>query len=780
MFLPLALLPVTFVAAPKEVVLTQGMAISKSCRVAKKTYRFNAPQGERKAGEETIPTYRPALTIRGNGITVDFAGATLQGSPERAWPDARRGLAILVEGNDVTIKNLNVHGFKAGIIARNAKGLKVLDSDLSYNWKQRLRSTVEKEDLSDWMSYHHNEQDEWMRYGAGIYLSGCDGFEVRGTKIEGGQCGLMLNRSNHGKIWNNDFSFLSGVGLGLYRSSENVVMHNRIDWCVRGYSYGVYNRGQDSAGILIFEQCNRNLFAYNSVTHGGDGFFLWAGQQTMDTGEGGCNDNLLYGNDFSHAPTNGIEATFSRNDFVNNKVWECFHGVWGGYSYDTKVLANDFRENQRAIAIEHGAANVIAMNRFLADDVAIALWGGPVHPKFAFAQKRDTRSRNNTILGNLFEGNPLALDLRETLDTRLERNAFYHVDQATRIPSGQNPFSPVPDGNSATADTHGVPGHTFPTSDFGLGRVQPWNALHPQTEEAGYRQPAPLKGGIGAFLPAGQPRGWKYILVDEWGPYDFKRPILWPERRAKSGAPAPGGTSAGSGRKAIPTEKSDPSHIRYEVLGPKGRWRLVSAENATLNATNGTVPGFVDVRMKPGQSGATKVELEYVGTETTDVRGVKTPAGKPVRFGFSRFFAPIEWNVRFFRWSQSENPSEPHANPRDFESVLASAPIKELRTDRLDYAGYALVPGLPNDHYATLAEGTFEAPAGEYTFELTTDDGARVWLDGKPLITDAWKYQGPTTYARTVRLAAGTHKVRVEHFQIDGYATLRFGFRPKG
>ena len=35
----------------------------------------------------------------------------------------------------------------------------------------------------------------------------------------------------------------------------------------------------------------------------------------MDTGQGGCNDNLLYGNDFSHAPTNGIEATFSRNAF---------------------------------------------------------------------------------------------------------------------------------------------------------------------------------------------------------------------------------------------------------------------------------------------------------------------------------------------------------------------------------------------------------------------------------------------------------------------------------
>ena len=54
-------------------------------------------------------------------------------------------------------------------------------------------------------------------------------------------------------------------------------MHNRIDWCVRGYSHGFYNRGQDSAGLLMYEQSSRNTVAYNSVTHGGDGLFLWAG-----------------------------------------------------------------------------------------------------------------------------------------------------------------------------------------------------------------------------------------------------------------------------------------------------------------------------------------------------------------------------------------------------------------------------------------------------------------------------------------------------------------------
>ena len=60
-------------------------------------------------------------------------------------------------------------------------------------------------------------------------------------------------------------------------------MYNKIIFNVRGYSHGVYNRGQDSAGILVYEQSSNNLFYKNTVTHGGDGFFLWAGQTTMDS-----------------------------------------------------------------------------------------------------------------------------------------------------------------------------------------------------------------------------------------------------------------------------------------------------------------------------------------------------------------------------------------------------------------------------------------------------------------------------------------------------------------
>src|SRR5581483_5101438 len=114
-----------------------------------------------------------------------------------------------------------------------------------------------------------------------------------------------------------------------------------------------------------------NIVAHNSMTHGGDGLFLWAGQSTMDTGEGGANDNVFYGNDFSFAPTNGMEATFARNAFVANRVEGSDYGLWGGYSYDSRVLYNDFVRNRTGIAIEHGNGNEIADNHFARDSVAI-------------------------------------------------------------------------------------------------------------------------------------------------------------------------------------------------------------------------------------------------------------------------------------------------------------------------------------------------------------------------------------------------------------------------
>ena len=227
------------------------------------------------------------------------------------------------------------------------------------------------------------------------------------------------------KFINNDFSFNSGLGIAMYRSSFNTIAYNKINFNVRGYSDGVYNRGQDSAGILIYEQSNNNFFYKNSVTHGGDGFFLWAGQTTMDSGKGGCNDNVLQGNDFSYAPTNGIEVTFSRNVIKGNRIFECDHGIWGGYSYNTLISENQFRSNRIGIAIEHGQDNQIHQNIFFRNKEGIRLWSRKEQPSdWGYAKNRDTRSRNYIINNNNFTSNDIAINVSRTENLNVFENIY--------------------------------------------------------------------------------------------------------------------------------------------------------------------------------------------------------------------------------------------------------------------------------------------------------------------------------------------------------------------
>lgn len=772
------MLTFALLALPLLKPITPGMVVTQTTKFDRGTYLIPTP--------EDLST--PVMTVKGDNITVDFSGAVLRGSPETANPDQRKGIGIRIEGKNVTIKNAKVYGYKVGLIARNSSGLKILDSDFSYNWKQHLGSTPEREDLNDWMSYHHNEKDEWLRNGAGMYLRGCDGFEVKNTKVVGGQCGLMLTESNDGKVWNDNFSFLSGIGLGMYKSSRNMVMHNNIDWCVRGYSHGVYNRGQDSAGILIYEQSNANIFAYNSVTHGGDGFFLWAGQTTMDNGQGGCNNNLVYGNDFSHAPTNGIEATFSQNNFVNNLVLECWHGVWGGYSYNTRFSGNVFGLNAEAIAIEHGHDIAINSNTFYRDLTAIHLWANPNEdPNWGFPKFHKTESKDYTINDNYFSNiTTNALDISQTEGVEMERNRFEsngHLfkfgEDVDDVDFDKNTINwsateTLPHGERNTINV----GNFKPMASTMKPSGQPVASQDPEVKDylarfdvywEGFKTgeerfkdiedlgPTAMKGGMNPFIPKGELRGRRYIIVDEWGPYDFQRPLLQP--------------------RDVTTEANGTATQRFEILGPKGKWKIKDAVGFRTTVQSGTVPGFIDVTTDPNAQGLVKLDLEYVGEKTTDVRGVVTPAGKPITFGYQKFRAPIDWDVKFYPWTPD---SDPRTKAEAFAATLKGKPLVETKTQNLDYAGYgAFTKGVPATYFSTIAEGTFMIPTGNYTLEVITDDGCRVSVDGKPVITDAWKYQGPTTYTANLHLEGGVlHKIHVEHFQIDGYSQLKVALRP--
>ena len=568
------------------------------------------------------------------------------------------------------------------------------------------------------MSYHHNEKDEWLQSGAGIYLADSDGAEIDRTTIVQGQNGLMLARSNGATIWNNDFSFLSGLGIALYRASGNTIMHNKVDWCVRGYSHTFYNRGQDSAGILIYEQSSRNIVAFNSVTHGGDGLFLWAGQSTMDTGQGGANDNVFYDNDFSFAPTNGMEATFSRNVFYGNRVEECWHGLWGGYSFDSWIAANRFARNVEAIAIEHGQDNRITENTFDGDETAIRLWKNPTQdPGWEYPKRRDTRSRDYVIAGNTFRGNTTALKITETQNVRALTNGFEKVATVATLTGDTRNFG--------VGDEVTVPVRSRPTLDLTL--------------------PKAIPGGMDPKVAEADRRSREAIIVDQWGPYDWKSPKLWPEGR------------------------SDATPLKLRVLGPAGEWKIASVRGATAEPSEGRVPGAITVTPTAGTPIDYDVRLTYRGAAVTGPRGERVNAGQPYVFAYSRFFVPADWQVRFYAFDEDARPDR---NPDAFARVVSGAPLKSERRDRLDFmSGRAIADGIPADRVAVVAEAAIDLPPGRYTVRTISDDGIRVWMDDERII-DRWTPH--ESAIDTVPVTGGKRRFKVEYYEIGGFAELRF------
>ena len=701
----------------RPIELHPGLVITRSVRVVPKVYRLPAHASLDSA----------VIVVRGDDVTVDFAGATLQGIDRDAPPDRAAGVAIRVEGGrNVRILNARVHGYKVGILARGTRGLTLQGNDLSYNWKPRLYSLAEHESLVDWLSFHHNESDEWLRYGAAAYLVDVTGGEIHDNRAVQGMNGLLLVRSDSIRIDGNDFSYDSGLGIGVYRSSYNEIVHNRLDYDVRGYSEGFYRRGQDSAGLLMYEQSSYNTVAYNSATHGGDGLFLWAGQSTMDTGEGGANDNLFIANDFSFAPANCMEATFSRNTFVANRLEGCEYGLWGGYSFGSKIVGNRFIRNRFGIGIEHGQDNLILANSFDGDSTAVSVWAKKVDPSdWVYPRVRDTRSRDYRVENNRFEDNRVGVRVANTTGFALVGSEMVRVDSAMALQdtarfhaAGNSVRDALPSHTATKGTLPGVP--------------------------AAYAQLAPTPHGI---TPATEPletRPRSSIVVDEWGPYDWRSPKLWP----------------------VDSARADP--LRLAVLGPPGSWRVVEQRGIVKLSTSAgrTMDTIAVTPIADGAGTDWELVLEYRGEATESPRGVRRAAGEPVRFSYGRFEPAIHWTARLFGWSDSTAP-----RPGDVAALTRAAPLRTLHLPRLDLEGYgALLRGIAPERFLLDASGTMELLEGTYTLRTISDDAVRVWVDGE-LVIDHWvPHESKLDFAT---LQSGRHELRVQYLQLGGWGELR-------
>ncbi|MBL8760445.1 MAG: right-handed parallel beta-helix repeat-containing protein [Phycisphaerae bacterium] len=702
------------------------------------------------------------IHIEADGVTVKFEdGSTLRGaSPDTAW-DTLTGIGVRVDGRKgVRVENARVHGFKVGVYASGTPELTLAGIDASDNFRQHLKSTPAAEDASDWLYPHHNDNHEWMtNYGAAIYIERSDTVVVRDVRVRRGQNGIVLDRVNKSMVYDNDCSFLSGWGVAMWRSNENVICRNLLDFCVRGHVEGVYNRGQDSAGILMFEQCSNNQILENSANQCGDGFFGFAGIEAIgeapaptpdfDYTRRGCNDNFFMDNDFSFAAAHGLELTFSfGNIVVRNRMLEnAICGIWGGYSQDFLIVQNQIHGNggmaygleRGAINIEHGSGNRIYANNMQNNRAGVHLWYDDDKDLLA---KPGVKANYRKGQGNKVASNGIIIDSKFPIKNLREGEKYYALQVRDLVGGSIEELGWAL--NQIVLDRPNAV-----ESDIPAGLV-----LKAEGALNGYKVPTPNKVGITRPIGMNKAiRGRANIIMTEWGPWDHQSPLV---RLTRSGA----------GEVAYSLFKMSPQ-VEIQVAGAGVTPQIVKPSAASPEGS---------VALKAAPPGVYPYEIVVTDSGfRQSIKGVLTAA---------------TWNATFFTWPADVDPRE---KLEAWRSLAAGPSAKQATLDNLalkfamggpgTLAGVKdkLGPGAPGqDRFGLVATSKLRVPKGTWAISTTSDDGVRVLIDGKPVIEN-WTWHGPTKNQGTFSVDQDREvDVVVEYFEIDGFATLELDLTPAG
>lgn len=726
---------------PQEVVAFDNTKITKSCRLILPSRPVADEDGN------------GVIHIEGDDITVDFEGRMLMGADPAARQETLTGIGIRVTGKRVTLKNGALSGYKVGIAGSGCDGARVTEFFFLHMYAQRLKSTPEEEHADDWLWPHNNDADQWAnRYGAAISIRSASDIELSRVKVRQSQNGILLANIKGSRVLDCDASFLSGWGIALWRCTENTVARNAFDFCVRGYSHERYNRGQDSAGILMFEQCSDNTVMLNSATHCGDGLFMFAGNEALGdapdrptaanaalTSGLGCNRNLIACNDFSDAAAHGIETTFSfGNRLLFNRLDRCaICGVWGGYSRNLLVHGNVVRANGMpgqteggGINIEHGIGCVIERNFFSSNTVGVSLWWDedPALAAKPWCASNGAASADNSVVYNKFTDDAVALRLRDTMRTLWANNILNSVARA--IDADEASTSSIVENEDARPVLD-----LSPLVDQCLALTRP-------------AMPVTLDGLIPTST-RNQLSGRAAIAMGEYGPYDFVSPMAIQE---------PAGTNI-------------------------HRWKLLGQTKiAFVQATEGTADLRSDI---DPEANIASVTTEHQGQLTAYALQLFWGRGEGESQVVRGTVLNADWRIEIFPLLLTADPEEVPTR-ETFDAAASKARVVHAETLTLQFgtggpeAANLIERGvgsIGSDSFGLRATTTIEMPPGTWEFITRSDDGVRVYLD-KDLLIDRWTRHGVLTDRAVVKVEAKREAlITIDYFEAAGRAELDFRIR---
>lgn len=135
------------------------------------------------------------------------------------------------------------------------------------------------------------------------------------------------------------------------------------------------------------------------------------------------------------------------------------------------------------------------------------------------------------------------------------------------------------------------------------------------------------------------------------------------------------------------------------------------------------------------------------------------PDGTPLEPGLS---------LRIFEIGEPLD-SIPRLVPGQSPNVSFLVPVVDLKRD----TNWAQI----QDLFLTRIDGWLVVPKdGEYEFQLRSDDGSRLVIDGQTII-EMNRPQSPTSAQAKATLKAGLHEIRIDHFDGGGGEELHFSWR---
>ena len=110
----------------------------------------------------------------------------------------------------------------------------------------------------------------------------------------------------------------------------------------------------------------------------------------------------------------------------------------------------------------------------------------------------------------------------------------------------------------------------------------------------------------------------------------------------------------------------------------------------------------------------------------------------------------------------------------DAKPVYAST---QPKLPAIEY-GKEPAPGTGTSYFALVANTKIRFEAGKYRFQSLSDDGFRLFVDGKEVIS-RWNHHGATPDEAAVELTAGMHEIVVHYCQEFGGCVLLVGWERK-